>query len=105
MSAMMSGLRDNAPEHIGGLAVVQRIDYSQGAPMPVVNPSDEPQRLPEADVLEFRLADGSRVLFRPSGTEPKAKAYVFAKGADRAESESKLAALVADAKLILGGTR
>ena len=105
MSAMMSGLRDHAPEQIGATAVAERIDYAQGAPMPVVNPSDEPQRLPEADVLEFRLADGSRVLFRPSGTEPKAKAYVFAKGADRAESESKLAALVADAKTILGGTR
>ena len=104
MSAMMSGLRDNAPEQIGGTAVAERIDYAKGAPMPVVNASDEPQRLPEADVLEFRLADGSRVLFRPSGTEPKAKAYVFAKGSDRAESESKLAALVADAKSILGGT-
>lgn len=105
MSAMMSGLRDHAPAQIGATAVAERIDYAQGAPMPVVNPSDEPQRLPEADVLEFRLADGSRVLFRPSGTEPKAKAYVFAKGADRSESEAKLAALVADAKSILGGTR
>ena len=105
MAAMMSGLREHAPEYIGGTAVAERIDYAQGAPMPVVNPTDEPQRLPEADVLEFRLADGSRVLFRPSGTEPKAKAYVFAKGADRAESEAKLGALVADAKSILGGTR
>lgn len=105
MAAMMSGLREHAPEHIGGTAVADRIDYAQGAPMPVVNPTDEPQRLPEANVLEFRLMDGSRVLFRPSGTEPKAKAYVFAKGADRAESETKLAGLVADAKSILRGTR
>ena len=105
MAAMMSGLRERAPEHIGGTAVAERIDCVQGAPMPVVNPSDEPQRLPEADVLEFRLADGSRVLFRPSGTEPKAKAYVFAKGSDRTESEAKLAALVADAKSILEGNR
>lgn len=105
MAAMMSGLREHAPQNIGGTAVAQRIDYAQGAPMPVVNATDEPQRLPEADVLEFRLADGSRVLFRPSGTEPKAKAYVFAKGADHAESEAKLAALVADAESILGGTR
>lgn len=105
MAAMMSGLRVHAPENIGGAAVAQRIDYAQGAPMPVVNPTDEPQHLPEADVLEFRLIDGSRVLFRPSGTEPKAKAYVFAKGADRAESEARLAALVEDAESILGGTR
>lgn len=105
MAAMMGGLRADAPRQIGGIAIAESIDYAQGAPMPVVNPTDEPQRLPEADVLEFRLADGSRVLFRPSGTEPKAKAYVFAKGSERAESESKLAALVADAKSILGGTR
>lgn len=105
MAAMMSGLREHAPEHIGGAAVAERIDYAQGAPMPVVNPTDQSQCLPEADVLEFRLADGSRVLFRPSGTEPKAKAYVFAKGADRAESEAKIAALVADARSILEGNR
>ena len=105
MAAMMSGLREHAPECIGASAVAERIDYAQGAPMPVVNPSDEPQRLPKADVLEFRLADGSRVLFRPSGTEPKAKAYVFAKGSDRSESESKLVALAADAKSILEGNR
>ena len=105
MAAMMSGLREHAPEHIGGTAVAERIDYAQGAPMPVVNPTDEPQLLPEAEVLEFRLADGSRVLFRPSGTEPKAKAYVFAKGSDRAESEEKLAALVSDAKSILEENR
>ena len=105
MAAMMSGLRTDGPDALGGIAVAERIDYSDGAPMPVVNATDEPQRLPEADVLELRLVDGSRVLFRPSGTEPKAKAYVFAKGSVRAESESKLVALVADATSILGGTR
>lgn len=102
---MMTGLRKSAPVQIAGIPVTEVIDYAPGAIMPVVNPSAKPQDLPTANVLEFRLADGSRVLFRPSGTEPKAKAYVFAKGADRAESEAKLAALVADAKSILGGTR
>lgn len=101
----MSGLRGHAPEHIGGTAVAECIDYAQGATMPVVNPTDALQRLPIADVLEYRLVDGSRVLFRPSGTEPKAKAYVFAKGPDRAESEEKLDALVSDAKSILEGNR
>lgn len=105
MTAMMRGLREHAPELFGSTVVVECIDYARRAPMPVVNPSDGLQRLPEANVLEFRLADGSRVLFRPSGTEPKAKAYVFAKGSDRAESEAKLAALVADAKSILEGNR
>ena len=105
MAAMMSLLRADGTDVLGGIAVAERIDYSDGAQMPVINATDEPQRLPEADVLELRLGDGSRVLFRPSGTEPKAKAYVFAKGSDRAESEEKLAALVSDAKSILEGNR
>ena len=105
MAAMMSGLRADGPDALGGIAVAESIDYSDGAPMPVVNATDEPQRLPEADVLELRLVDGSRVLFRPSGTEPKAKAYVFAKGSDRTESGEKLAALVSNAKSILEGNR
>lgn len=105
MAAMMAGLRSGAPGSIGGAAVDSVIDYSEGAPMPVVNGSGSPQRLPAADVLEFRLEGGSRVLFRPSGTEPKAKAYVFSRGADRAEAEAVLAALAAGVESILEGDR
>ena len=70
--------------------------------MPAVNPSDT-QTLPPANVIELRLADGSRALFRPSGTEPKAKAYLFAKGASRSEANAKLASLQTAAKHILEG--
>ena len=73
--------------------------------MPAVNPTDEPQKLPPADVYEIRLVDGSRAIFRPSGTEPKAKAYVFAKADDRAEAERKLTGLVSAVKNILKGNR
>ena len=45
------------------------------------------------------------MIFRPSGTEPKAKAYVFAKGADRAEADTNLDALTDAAKRILEGNR
>ena len=102
MAAIMAGLRADAPAEVAGIAVSQVIDYAEGAAMPMVNPS-ESQILPAADVVELRLADGSRVLFRPSGTEPKAKAYVFARGEDRAEAEEKLAALSDAAKRILEG--
>ena len=61
------------------------------------------QVLPAADVVEFLLSDESRVLFRPSGTEPKAKAYVFAKGASAPEAQAKLAAIGAAAQAILEG--
>ena len=105
MAAMMAGLRDEKPVELGDVAVSQTIDYADGADMPAINPTDETQKLPTADVIELRLADGSRAIFRPSGTEPKAKAYVFAKGAERVEASSKLAALSAAAKNILEGNR
>ncbi len=102
MAAIMAGLRADAPSEIAGIAVAEIIDYADGAAMLCVNPSDK-QSLPAADVVELRLADDSRVLFRPSGTEPKAKAYVFAKGEGRAESDEKLAALCDAAKRTLEG--
>lgn len=105
MAAMMAGLRENEPVEFAGIAVESVIDYAGGADMPAVNPTDQVQKLPPANVYELRLEDGSRAIFRPSGTEPKAKAYVFAKGENRAESEEKLAALSAAAKDILEGNR
>ena len=105
MAAMMAGLRDEKSAEFGGIAVSQTIDYANGTEMLVVNSTDEMQKLPPADVYELRLDDGSKAIFRPSGTEPKAKAYVFAKGKNRAEADSTLAALTDAAKNILEGNR
>ena len=102
MAAIMAGLRADTPAEVAGIDISQVIDYAGGAVMPAVNPSDS-QTLPTANVVELRLSDGSRLLFRPSGTESKAKAYVFAKGEDCAEAEEKLAALNDFAKRILEG--
>lgn len=46
--------------------------------------------LPASDVLSFQLACGHKIIVRPSGTEPKLKAYLFAKGADQAAAEKEL---------------
>ena len=43
--------------------------------------------LPKSDVISFRLSEDVRFVIRPSGTEPKLKAYLFARGADQAEAE------------------
>ena len=48
---------------------------------------------PPGDVLRLWLADGSRVIVRPSGTEPKIKLYVFAKDAGREAADALLNAL------------
>ena len=102
MAAIMAAMRSQTPAKIAGTVVSEVIDYADGATMPAVNPSDV-QTLPPANVVELRLEDGSRVLFRPSGTEPKAKSYLYARGSNRDEANAKLALLQAAAKQILKG--
>ena len=90
MAAIMAGLRENPPAEIGGYKVEGMTDYKAGAEMPRVSglQKEGAQVLPSANVIEFRLEDDNKVIFRPSGTEPKVKAYLFSKGATRAESEA-----------------
>ena len=101
MSEIMQGLRENPPKDIGGLAVQEFTDFAGGVSMPMINPSDGEQTLPKANVLSFSLDDGVRVLIRPSGTEPKIKAYVFARGASRIEAQKQLDMLATAAQELL----
>lgn len=104
MSSIMRRLREGPPAALAGLPVERVIDYARGAPMPVVNPSGPaPQALPPSDALELRLAGGSRAVVRPSGTEPKAKAYLFARSGTREGAESLLRDMSAEMDSILGG--
>lgn len=105
MSAVMSHLRENPPEIIADLIVTDFIDYKVGEVMPAINPSDVNQILPRANVIELRLGAGARMLFRPSGTEPKIKAYLFARGLTRDDANCALESLVAIAKNIMEGNK
>jgi len=60
----MAELRAEPPAELGGQAVISIADLTGGT-----------SELPSADVLTYRLANG-RVVIRPSGTEPKIKAYL-----------------------------
>ena len=97
MAAVMAALREEPPQELAGMPVEHVTDFAPGAPMPVVNPGPgyEPQVLPPSDVLQWDLGGGSRVLMRPSGTEPKLKAYVFARAATREAAEALRDALAA----------
>ena len=103
MASIMADLRENPPAELAGYAVVGMTDYATGPEMPRVSglQKEAPQTLPPANVIEFRLADDNKIIFRPSGTEPKVKAYLFSKGATRAESEAVLAKLQAAAEAVL----
>lgn len=106
ISFVMRRLRENPPARIAGLPVEKVVDYAHGAPMPVVNPSESGvQSLPPSNVLELRLCGGSRVIVRPSGTEPKAKAYLFAKSHTSEGAGLLLSDMSREIKLILGGNR
>ncbi|HWM73183.1 MAG TPA: phospho-sugar mutase [Nocardioides sp.] len=65
IAGAMQRLRDTPPTTLGGLEVQQVEDLSAGS-----------GDLPPTDGLRYRLADGARVIVRPSGTEPKIKAYL-----------------------------
>lgn len=103
MAAITSGLRAAPPAEVAGLRVERVVDYSGGVAMPVVNPrqADACQQFPPADVLEFQLEGGSKLLVRPSGTEPKIKAYAFSRASTAAEADSLLARLEAAAEAFL----
>ena len=103
MAGIMDGLRTNPPAEIAGYKVTGMTDYATGREMPRVSglQKEAAQVLPPANVIEFCLEDDNKVIFRPSGTEPKVKAYLFSKGATRAESEAVRAKLEAASKEIL----
>lgn len=90
MAEIMRNLRERSPKEIGGYPVVGMTDFGQGVEMPVVAglQKDPRQKLPRANVIEFRLKGDNKVIFRPSGTEPKVKAYLFSKGATRSDAEA-----------------
>ena len=78
MQAIMAGLRANAPAQVAGYAVTGVTDYEQS----------EKTGLPAANVLEWRFANGAKLMIRPSGTEPKIKIYLSAVGKSAAEADA-----------------
>jgi len=100
ISRTMTELRKRGPISIAEIKITEKIDYLPGAPMPVVG-GPSTQVLPPSDVLEWRLEGGSRVLLRPSGTEPKLKAYVFAQGTTHDEAATLLSTLCAGVTAVI----
>jgi len=98
MKALMTSLRQTPPTEVGGLPVARVRDYLTGNisihGLGVV----EKAPISGSNVLYFELTDGSALVIRPSGTEPKIKIYALARGDSREEAENKKAALAAYAK-------
>ena len=108
IAAMMEGYRNNPPKSINGSAVVQLLDYELGKGTNPQTGEGWTIQLPKSNVLQFILADGSKISARPSGTEPKIKFYFSvneklnkANEFDKAsvELEEKIKAIISDMKL------
>ena len=88
MAGMMASLRENPPKDIAGIGITKVTDYLK----------PEETGLPKSNVLTYSLENGETVVVRPSGTEPKIKAYYTTKGTDLADAKAhkdKLAAALA----------
>ena len=90
MAALMQSLRAQPPVEIGGVKVAQYKDYSDGTVRDAATGVITPMPLSGSNVLRFELADGTHIVVRPSGTEPKIKVYILTKGADAAERDANL---------------
>lgn len=76
IKAMMEKLRTNPPKELIGSAVVRQLDYKTLEEKNLDTGAVEKINLPPSDVLQFYLADGTKISARPSGTEPKIKFYI-----------------------------
>lgn len=76
IQAIMEGLRKRPPEAIDGQQVVLTRDYREGLERDARTGATQALTLPPSNVLSFFLRDGTRIIARPSGTEPKIKFYV-----------------------------
>lgn len=94
MASIMDGLRTNAPSKIAGYDVVSVSDYEASKTVFANGRADEKIELPKSNVLAYGLTDGNKLIVRPSGTEPKIKAYITAVGKSREEADSIAAKLI-----------
>ena len=91
MAQLMVDLREKPPVEIAGVAVTEQKDYKDGSVVCVATGEKTTRELSGSNVLRYEMADGTSLIVRPSGTEPKVKVYVMTNGASQAECSEKIA--------------
>ena len=89
MAKLMATLRENPPRELSGVAVTAWKDYQTGAITDAAGVKSQ-MELSGSNVLRFEMADGTSVIVRPSGTEPKIKVYILAQGRDREDARANV---------------
>ena len=98
MANLMKSLRENPPAEISGVAVVRRKDYADGSVVDCATGAVSAMELKGSNVLRYELADGTTILVRPSGTEPKLKIYVSVSAENKEMAERVEVAIVRSAE-------
>ena len=100
MANLMAKLRQTPPTEIAGTTVLRQKDYQDGTERDTASGAVSPMALVGSNVLAYDLADETTIVVRPSGTEPKIKVYVLAKGKDSTDSQEKVAKYAAWAETL-----
>lgn len=100
MANLMAKLRQTPPAEIAGTTVLRQKDYQDGTERDTASGAVSPMALVGSNVLAYDLADETTIVVRPSGTEPKIKVYVLAKGKDSTDSQEKVAKYAAWAETL-----
>ena len=90
MAQLMRDLRSEPPAAIAGVEVLRRKDYTDGSVVDCRTGEKSAMELSGSNVLRYELADGTTILVRPSGTEPKIKVYILTIGDGAASRDENL---------------
>jgi phosphoglucomutase len=101
MADIMDSLRADVPKSFGGIEVTVVDDYRTSVSTTVADGSTSTIELPKSNVLAYTLTDGNKIIIRPSGTEPKIKAYITAVGSDKGKAQAIADKLLADADKLM----
>ncbi len=102
MADLMASLREKPPVEIAGVAVAQQKDYKDGSVVTVATGDKTTMELTGSNVLRYEMSDGTSLIVRPSGTEPKVKVYILANGANKEDCDAKVAKYAAWAESLKG---
>ena len=102
MADIMTSLRENAPTSFADKKVVKVADYKESLVKDTLTGDSATINLPKSNVLSYSLEDNSKVIVRPSGTEPKIKVYITACAENRVDAEALTNLIADDAKGLLG---
>ena len=90
MKAIMEYFRENKLNSLAGKKIPAIIDYKLSISCDLINGTTERISYPKSDVLKFSFEDGSWLVLRPSGTEPKLKVYFSINGKSKDEAAENL---------------